>query len=231
MFATLSRLNPRTRSLGFDDPLEDFEREILGMNLGVPFSTSEGVSRAPSAWRTPDHLENMFCDLAPLLGIPLSTVGSQAGAALQPKQAEDRGAGQVAVKPIQERPPRQGALSAYVRAPPVDVVERPNEYIIHLDVPGVPKENIKLHITEDRKGRKLLTISGERKDEHHDDETQGFRSATALYGPFSRSLRLPKNVATDNIVAKCENGVLYIAVPKMEAKPVEPPVPQEIRIE
>lgn len=228
------RLNPRARSLGFDDPFEDIERELFN---GVPGVAGGSIDPL----RPSEHVERLFLDLAPLLGMPIFGAAAEA---LPQKQApqgpvgEERASvgGQVAVKPVPPQQvaggePHRGSLSAYARAPPVDIVERPNEYLVHLDVPGVLKEDIKIQLTQDRRGRKLLTVNGERKEEHLENEMQGFRSATALYGPFSRSLRLPKNVNTENITAKCENGVLCIAVPKMEPKAIEQPPPQEIRVD
>jgi len=119
----------------------------------------------------------------------------------------------------------QDLMTAMVRAPAVDVLERDNDYVINVDVPGVAKEDLKVHVTEEgRRGRKrkLLTVSGERKDEDFkEDKEHGVRSSVRRYGKFSRSLVLPENCNAEHaqIKAKHNNGVLKVTLPKVKTEP------------
>jgi len=108
-------------------------------------------------------------------------------------------------------------LTAYARAPNMDIVQRDKEYQINVDLPGVKKEDIKVNVTEMGRGHKMLTVSGERKDEAtKEDKEKGYYSRRSMYGKFSRSIALPENVDAkpEAIQAKMEDGVLKIVLPK-----------------
>ena len=62
----------------------------------------------------------------------------------------------------------------------------------------------------------VLTISGEKDEEFKKDE-KGVKRVERHYGSFSRSIRLPENIDTENIAADYKNGVLTINVQKTEA--------------
>ncbi|MFT4522327.1 MAG: HSP20 family protein [Bacteroidia bacterium] len=94
--------------------------------------------------------------------------------------------------------------------PSVDVVESEKVYNIHVSLPGVKKEDIKI----DLKGNEL-TISGER--------TQKFEKTDAThhvgeirYGKFTRTFYLNEQANHDEIEAKNVNGVLEVTIPKVE---------------
>jgi len=98
--------------------------------------------------------------------------------------------------------------------PAVDVHETQDNYLISVDVPGVPEKDIKINIQDGR-----LSVSGERSSK----ETSGdkwFKRTERSYGRFERSFQLPKGISEDKIQARAENGVLEILIPKAEvAKP------------
>ena len=117
-------------------------------------------------------------------------------------------------------------MAAYARAPAVDIVQRDNEYQINVDIPGVRKEDVKVSLTQNRRGQNVLTVSGERKEEvSQEDKTKGSMSRRSMYGKFSRSLALPENVDAskpDSIQAKSDNGVLKIVLPKLKEPAKKP---------
>ncbi len=101
-------------------------------------------------------------------------------------------------------------------APRVDVHETPENFIVHLDVPGVDKNDIKVKFEDN-----TLTVTGERKYESRNEE-KDFRHVERTYGTFTRSLRLAKDVDAQKIQAAYKNGVLEITLPKAEeVKPKE----------
>ena len=63
----------------------------------------------------------------------------------------------------------------------------------------------------------LLTISGEKKAETEEkDKDKGYYLKECSYGSFSRSVRLPDNIADDKISAQFRKGVLFIDMPKTQ---------------
>ncbi|RUP46134.1 HSP20-like chaperone [Jimgerdemannia flammicorona] len=97
-----------------------------------------------------------------------------------------------------------------VWAPSVDVTETDKDLVIHAELPGVPKDKVKLDIRDNH-----LIISG--NHEENQDYNQGSaRVRERRYGAFSRTIPLPHNVKTDDTQAKFDQGVLEVCVPKTE---------------
>ena len=94
--------------------------------------------------------------------------------------------------------------------PAVDISEDDKEYLIVADLPEVKKEEVEVGVENG-----VLTIAGERKSEVEDnDEKKKFHRVERSYGRYVRTFRLPDEVDGDNIVAKFENGVLHVHLPK-----------------
>ncbi|KAL2651553.1 hypothetical protein R1flu_019681 [Riccia fluitans] len=93
----------------------------------------------------------------------------------------------------------------------VDWVETPEAHVFKADLPGLKKEEVKIHVEDDQ----FLSISGERNKEQV-DEKDSFRRVERSYGKFHRQFRLPENSKVQEIAAKMENGVLTVTVPKVE---------------
>ncbi|KAL2643962.1 hypothetical protein R1flu_011549 [Riccia fluitans] len=93
----------------------------------------------------------------------------------------------------------------------VDWVETPEAHVFKADLPGLKKEEVKIHVEDDQ----FLTISGERNKEQV-DEKDSYRRVERSYGKFHRQFRLPENSKVQEIAAKMENGVLTVTVPKVE---------------
>lgn len=99
--------------------------------------------------------------------------------------------------------------------PRVDISEDNANFYISAELPGIPKEAIKVNISDDG----VLTISGEKKQEDT-QEGKNFYRVERRYGMFTRSFTLPDNVKRDAISARYENGVLHLTLPKQE--PAQP---------
>ncbi len=100
--------------------------------------------------------------------------------------------------------------------PRVDIVEDKESIGLHVELPGMKKDDIKV-LVEDG----VLQISGERKQESEEKDRNYVRSER-VYGSFSRSFTLPDNVETDKISAEYKDGVLNVTLRKTEkAKPKE----------
>lgn len=91
----------------------------------------------------------------------------------------------------------------------VDVKEADGAYTVHAEVPGVQKEDI--HVTIDGN---VVTLSAEVKQ--HDDSSKDERilRSERYYGSVSRSFQLPVDIDEAKSVAKYDNGVLMLTLPK-----------------
>lgn len=94
----------------------------------------------------------------------------------------------------------------------VNIIERDEDYLVEMAVPGINKENI--HIELD--GNKL-SIRGESSESKEVNE-ENYTHREFSYGEFTRSFTLPKDVDVQNIEADYKDGVLKITVPKPEVK-------------
>jgi HSP20 family protein len=112
-----------------------------------------------------------------------------------------------------DRRKRQGGQQVAQRFPAVDVVRKDDEYVVSCDIPGVKKEDIKVSITH-KGGSSMLNISGERKEEHTEDNRRGYQRIERSYGKFSRSFTLPDDADEQAIKAKQEHGVLKVCLPR-----------------
>lgn len=97
-----------------------------------------------------------------------------------------------------------------VWAPRTDLVEAEDAYRIHLDVPGVSKDDLTINYQDNQ-----LTVSGERASDRTAEDEEYVR-VERTFGHFHRSFTLPRTVNAEDISASYENGVLTIRVPKTE---------------
>jgi len=97
-------------------------------------------------------------------------------------------------------------------SPAMDLVEAEDHYVLRADLPGLSEEDVSIEVNDN-----VLTISGERSDEH-EEKRQGWLRVERSFGRFSRSLTLPEGIDPDAITAEFERGVLSITVPKPEAR-------------
>jgi HSP20 family protein len=94
--------------------------------------------------------------------------------------------------------------------PSVDIYEEGDAVVVNAELPGIGKEDIEVHISDD-----LLTISGEKKAEEK-VERKDYHRIERSYGSFSRSVRLPGEILPDQAKASFRDGVLEIRIPKTE---------------
>lgn len=93
-------------------------------------------------------------------------------------------------------------------APPVDIEEQDDAYVIEAEVPGVKKDDVNIELVSNE-----LMVTGEIKER----EREGIlRKRTRRIGRFEYRVRLPEQVDPDNVEAKLNDGVLLVRVPKHE---------------
>jgi len=99
-----------------------------------------------------------------------------------------------------------------MRFPLTDLVETDTELIAKFEIPGVNKKDIQLNVSEDR-----IEVKAEKKQEVK-IEKKGFYKEERSFSGFYRSVPLPSKVIPDKAVAKYEDGILEVIVPKIEKK-------------
>jgi HSP20 family protein len=93
-------------------------------------------------------------------------------------------------------------------APAVDIQEEPNQFVLHADVPGVEVKDIDITLEHG-----VLTLKGQRALEKT-EESPTYRRVERMRGTFLRRFSLPDVADAEKVVAKCQNGVLEVIVPK-----------------
>jgi HSP20 family protein len=91
----------------------------------------------------------------------------------------------------------------------MDVSEKDNAYVVHADMPGVKKEDIKIEIDGNE-----VSISAETKNQKEVKDGDRVLRSERYYGKVSRSFTLANEVDEAAASAKYENGVLELALPK-----------------
>ena len=124
-------------------------------------------------------------------------------------------------------------------SPRSDVRETEHAYVIDAELPGVPKDGVKIEVKDN-----VLTISGkkettkewssEKEDKNEvkegelkKEEEKGkeekqkkpiWHRMERTYGSFQRSFALPEGVDVTKIAASSKDGILTITIPKPEVK-------------
>jgi HSP20 family protein len=111
---------------------------------------------------------------------------------------------------VPTRPNGNSDAEAGVWTPRTDVAETEDSYVLHVDAPGLKREDFNINWQEG-----TLTVSGERKWEERSERENVVRMERA-FGHFFRSFQLPKSVNGDMISAAYQDGVLTINIPKAE---------------
>lgn len=93
-------------------------------------------------------------------------------------------------------------------APPVDIIERDDAFVILADVPGIDPANIEINMENG-----VLSIKGERLS---NENRKGYKRMERARGTFYRRFSLPDTADPDRVTAKSRFGVLEITIPKHE---------------
>lgn len=99
-------------------------------------------------------------------------------------------------------------------APALDMHEDRDNIYVKVELPGMKREEIDLQLHEH-----TLLISGERRAENKEEDTEVYRSERYV-GRFQRSVQLPRPVDATKVKAQYRDGILTVMLPKAEeAKP------------
>jgi HSP20 family protein len=95
-------------------------------------------------------------------------------------------------------------------SPNVDLTEKDGKYAVVAEIPGLKKDDISVTFENG-----VLTITG-KKETNHEEKNEEYHVKETRSGSFSRSFRLPREVAAEGIEAIYEDGVLKVVLPHAE---------------
>jgi len=90
----------------------------------------------------------------------------------------------------------------------VDVFETPADFVVLAAIAGVQIKDLDISLEKD-----MMVIKGNRCDPHdHPDKKYFYQEC--YWGPFSRKIVLPENIAIDKADAQIDKGILTVKIPK-----------------
>lgn len=103
-------------------------------------------------------------------------------------------------------------ITSSYKQPLSDIYETDKEVIAEVDMPGMDKKDIQVHVDKDG-----IEIKAETKAEtKHEDKKKGMYRFERNYSGFYRHFSLPNNVNAEKANAEYKDGVLKIIVPKLK---------------
>ena len=103
------------------------------------------------------------------------------------------------------------AARVQTTTPAINVKENQSGYEIELAAPGMTKDDF--HVNVDKDG--VLNIKMEHKDENEqENNAMRYLRREFSYANFEQRLQLPDDVDRDKIMARVEDGVLRIGLPR-----------------
>ncbi len=93
--------------------------------------------------------------------------------------------------------------------PRVDIVERPDSFVLRADLPGLEKDDISISVDN-----RTLTISGKKEETKRETKKGSYYHMERSFGRFCRSFTLPSHVDDKKVEAHFRNGVLELFLKK-----------------
>ncbi len=91
-----------------------------------------------------------------------------------------------------------------------DIYDDGKNIILKAELPGIPKENVDIDISED-----TITVAGEKEKEEKVEKKDYYRLERS-HGSFTRTFSLPAHIRPDEAKATYKNGILEVKAPKKE---------------
>lgn len=96
-------------------------------------------------------------------------------------------------------------------APPAEVFETPDAYVVNVELPGLGQEDVKVSQTNN-----ILTVRGARRFKKAAEEST-YHSSERVYGTFERLFPLPSNAQPERMKNRFNSGILQISIPKAKS--------------
>jgi HSP20 family protein len=102
--------------------------------------------------------------------------------------------------------------------PAVNLYETEAAYLVCVDLAGIDKETVDLHVVDNRlalRGRREVPPCPENLQAANDVPCRAKIHLMEIdHGPFTRDVELPSDVLHEHISASYRNGLLWIEIPK-----------------
>lgn len=95
----------------------------------------------------------------------------------------------------------------------LDVMENPDEFVVHAEIPGASKENIHIDIDGN-----LVSIRSQISQVDSQNKDEKVLRTERYYGEVSRSFQLSTEIDEQASKARYENGVLTLNLAKRQKK-------------
>jgi HSP20 family protein len=105
-------------------------------------------------------------------------------------------------------------------APPIDVYETSDAYVVTAELPGLSREQVDLAVVDSR-----LTIQGTREARPGSGDVVHYHQVERGHGSFTRVFEFAEKIDGDRISADLTDGVLSVTIPK-----IPPPPPRKIDV-
>ena len=92
-----------------------------------------------------------------------------------------------------------------------EIKEKKDKYELLIDLPGVDKEDIKMHIEDG-----YLVINAKTSNKEEKEEKGKYVRKERYYGECSRSFYVGDEITEEDVKANFKNGTLNIEIPKKE---------------
>ena len=99
------------------------------------------------------------------------------------------------------------------KTPPINIADLGDRYEMHVEMPGISKENINIEVTPNS-----IEISGQH-EESKEDKRKNWLRRECNNIRYYRSLDLPEEVKSNDVDAEMKKGVLKIMLPKVKPRP------------
>jgi HSP20 family protein len=96
------------------------------------------------------------------------------------------------------------------KMPKLDIVDRDEEVLVRVEVPGVKKEDLEIVVTGNQ-----FTVKGKTRHEEKEEKGDYYRCEVSQ-GSFTRSVTLPAEVDDSRAKAQLKDGMLEVTLPKVE---------------
>ena len=120
----------------------------------------------------------------------------------------------------QQRLERLARHSPESWAPPIDVYETSDAYVVTAELPGLTRKQVDLAVEDSR-----LTIQGRREAQPASGDAVHYHQVERGHGTFRRVFEFAEKIDGNRILADLAEGVLTITIPK-----VPPPPPRKIEV-
>ncbi|HET8732010.1 MAG TPA: Hsp20/alpha crystallin family protein [Moraxellaceae bacterium] len=104
----------------------------------------------------------------------------------------------------------------HFRMPATDIQETETSYEVSAEMPGVKKDDIKVTLDQG-----VLTIEAESHQEETREENGRLLRSERRYGRYMRRFALGPGIDDGHVVARLEDGVLHLTVPRKSTSPSE----------